>query len=96
MIVKISYSTDLEEVPMEVSKILGSTKNLFSALDKTLTVACQDLADDNNKEDVRTPMVKIEQSLKTVEKLQAKLKDCYAILEGYNSMKEGKTPGKGG
>jgi hypothetical protein len=93
MIVKISFSTDLEEVPMEVSKILSSTKHLFSALDKSLAVACDDLNDNNSKDDVRTPMVKIEQSLKTVEKLQAKLKDCYAILEGYNGMKEKQNPG---
>ena len=88
MIVKISYSTDLEEVPMEVSKILSSTKSLFNALDKSLGIAVQDLADDQNKEDVRTSMVKIEQSIKTLEKLDAKLKDCYAILDGYSGMKE--------
>lgn len=88
MIVKISYSTDLEEVPMEVSKIIGSTKQLFAALDKSLGIASQELADENNKEDVRTPMVKLEQSLKTIEKLEAKLKDCYAILNGYNDVKE--------
>lgn len=88
MIVKITYSTDLEEVPMEVSKILGSTKTLFAALDKSLSIACQELADDSNKEDVRTSMVKIEQSIKTLEKLDAKLKDCYSILNGYSNMKE--------
>ena len=71
MIVKITYSTDLEEVPMEVSKILISTKNLFAALDKSLGVACQELTDEQSREDVRTPMVKIEQCLKTVEKLEA-------------------------
>ena len=88
MIVKISYSTDLEEVPVEVSKILGSTKTLFAALDKSLAVACQELADETNKEDVRTSMVKIEQSIKTLEKLDAKLKDCYSILNGYTQMKD--------
>jgi hypothetical protein len=88
MIVKISYSTDLEEVPMEVSKILGSTKSLFAALDKSLSVAVQELADNQTKEDVRTSMVKIEQSIKTLEKLDAKLKDCYAILNGYDDMKK--------
>jgi len=90
MIVKITYSTDLEEVPMEVSKILVSTKNLFAALDKSLGVACQELTDEQSKEDVRAPMVKIEQCLKTVEKLEAKLKDCYSILDGYNKVKESK------
>lgn len=88
MIVKITYSTDLEEVPMEVSKILASTKSLFAALDKSLSIACQELTDEASKQDVRTPMVKIEQSLKTLEKLDAKLKDCYSILNGYNNVKE--------
>lgn len=90
MIVKITYSTDLEEVPMEVSKILSSTKSLFQALDKSLTVACQELADDSNKDDVRTSIVKIEQSIKTLEKLDAKLKDCYSILNGYTNVKQNK------
>ena len=88
MIVKITYSADLEEVPVEVSKILGSTKTLFAALDKSLSVACQELTEDTTGDDVRTPMVKIEQSIKTLEKLEAKLKDCYSILNGYTKVKE--------
>jgi site-specific recombinase len=88
MIVKITYSTDLEDVPMEVSKILGSTKSLFTALDKSIGIACQELSDETTKEDVRTSMVKIEQCIKTIEKLDAKLKDCYSILNGYTTMKE--------
>lgn len=88
MIVKITYSADLEEVPMEVSKILNSTKTLFAALDKSLGLACQELADDSSKDDVRTPMVKIEQSIKTLEKLEAKLKDCHSILNGYTQVKD--------
>jgi len=88
MIVKISYSTDLEEVPMEVSKIINSTKQLFSSLERSLTIASQELAEQVNKDDVRTSMVKIEHSLKTIEKLEAKLKDCYSILNGYNDLKE--------
>ena len=88
MIVKITYSTDLEEVPVEVSKILSSTKSLFAALDKNLSLACQELSDEQNKEDVRTPMVKIEQSIRTIEKLDAKLKDCYSILDGYTNVKK--------
>lgn len=84
MIVKITYSVYLEEVPMEVSKLMDSLDDDFKALHKNLKIASDELVVNSN--DVRTPMAKIEHTMKLVEKLQSKLKDCHAILDGYNKV----------
>ena len=86
MIVKITYSVDLQEVPMEVSDLMKSLDSEFKILSKNLNLASDELV--TNPEDVRTPMAKIDQTMKVVEKLQAKLKDCHAILDGYTKVKD--------
>jgi ribosome recycling factor len=86
MIVKITYSVYLEEVPMEVSKLVDELEKEFKKISKNLNIASDELC--SNEEDVRTPMAKIEHTMKLVEKLQSKLKDCHAILDGYSRVKD--------
>lgn len=86
MIVKITYSVELEEVPMEVAKLIKDLQNEFKSLSKSLNLASEEL--EQNSEDVRTPIAKIDHTLKSIEKLQVKLKDCQAILDGYARVKQ--------
>jgi len=86
MIVKITYSVELEDVPMEVSKLIKDLQQEFKTLSKSLDLASQEL--EQNNEDVRTPIAKIDHTLKSMEKIQVKLKDCQAILDGYARVKQ--------
>ena len=90
MIVKITYSVNLEEVPMEVSKLIKDLQEEFKTISRSLEIATEELV--QNTEDVRTPIAKIEHSIKSVEKLQTKLNDCRAILGGYVRVKEQSNP----
>lgn len=89
MIVKITYSVDLEDVPMEVSKLIKDLQEEFKTLSRSLDLASEEL--EQNNEDVRTPIAKIDHTLKSIEKIQVKLKDCQAILGGYAKVKQEQT-----
>ena len=84
MIVKITYSVELEDVPMEVSKLIRELKEEFKLLSKDLQIASDELME--NSKDIRTPVAKIDHSLEKIEKLKVKLKDCQAILGGYQGV----------
>jgi DNA repair exonuclease SbcCD ATPase subunit len=86
MIVKITYSVNLEDVPMEVSKLIKDLQEEFKTLSRSLDLASEEL--EQNSEDVRTPIAKIDHTLKSIEKIQVKLKDCQAILDGYTRVKQ--------
>lgn len=80
MIVKITYSVDLEEIPTEVSKLLRSVQEESTKFFELLDITAEELSE---KKDINISLLKIEKSLDVFEKLEAKLKDSHAILTGY-------------
>lgn len=85
MIVKITYSAELEEVPQEVSKVLISIKKESEELFRSLGSSSKELLEEL---DIDASIVKIEKSIKTLEKLSVKLKDSHSILVGYKKLVE--------
>lgn len=81
MIVKLTYSAELEEVPGEVSKIVSSVNGELENLVNDLSIVSANL--ENIDPDVKTALSKIDFSLRFIEKLDTKLKDCQSILSGY-------------
>ena len=84
MIVKITYSSDLEEVPTEVSKLLQDVEKQVLSLSKKFPT--KELIDD--EPDIRSAVSKLEHSIAALEKIEAKVKDCHAILNGFLGVKE--------
>lgn len=85
MIVKITYSAELEEVPQEVAKIITAVKKESEELFRSLGSSSKELT---TEKDVKAGLIKLEKSLKVIEKLEAKLKDGHAILSGYLNILE--------
>ena len=82
MIVKLTYSAELEEVPNEVSKIVDGTVEEIEELARDLRVAQESLS--HRKEpDVKSALAKLKFAMSSLEKLNAKMKDCDSILTGY-------------
>lgn len=86
MIVKLTYSAELEEVPSEVGKIVDSTVLEMEDICRDLSGVQSDLT--KKEADVKTALSKIEFAMKFVEKLDTRLKDCQSILSGYVSVLE--------
>jgi hypothetical protein len=86
MIVKITYSSELEEVPSEVSKLLQDVEKQLTALAKKLPG--KELAE--QEPDIKSAISRLEHSMSGLEKLEAKVKDCHAILVGFLGVKEKK------
>jgi len=86
MIVKLTYSAELEEVPSEVAKIVDSTVLEMEDICRDLSGVHSDLT--KKEADVKTAISKIEFAMKFVEKLDTRLKDCQSILSGYASVLE--------
>ena len=86
MIVKLTYSAELEEVPSEVGKIVDSTILEMEDICRDLSGVQSDLT--KKEADVKTALSKIEFAMKFVEKLDTRLKDCQSILSGYVSVLE--------
>lgn len=84
MIVKITYSSDLEEVPTEVSKLLQDVEKQVQSLSKKFPT--KELIDE--EPDIRSAVSKLEHSISALEKIEAKVKDCHAILNGFLGVKE--------
>lgn len=85
MIVKITYSADLEEVPSEVLKIISSVRSESKELFRSLEFSSKELS---TIKDIKATLVKLERSLNLLEKLEAKLKDSHSILNGYVNILE--------
>ena len=81
MIVKLTYSAELEEVPSEVGKIVDTTASEMETVTCELEAVANDLT--KKEPDVKSAVSKIEFAMKFVEKLDTKLKDCQSILSGY-------------
>lgn len=79
MLVKISYTTELEDVPRETAKIVSSVSSEIKKLAKELDAS-------TDIEDFEILLQKIKKSLKVLKKLDAKLEDCASILEGCRAL----------
>ena len=86
MIVKLTYSAELDEVPSEVGRILSHTNTEMSELCRELESVAGSLQ--KSEPDVKSSLSRIEHTLKFLDKLDAKLKDCQSILSGYLSVLE--------
>lgn len=77
MQVKISFTVDLEEVPVRVEKqIIESMHDLRGILDSDIG----ELTSENALRKIQW----IESTRKKLLKIDTKLSDCYSILVGYN------------
>ena len=79
MRVNISYSIDVEEIPVEVDKLLGELEHTLRRVlgDLERTVGRNPLAIIENIEDIRAVLVSTDQ----------RLADCSGILSGYIDLK---------
>lgn len=81
MIVKITYSADVKDIPNEVSKLLDSTStNLSEVLDDIKSLV-KELK--RSEVDVVSSISKIEHDINLLETIDMKLKDSHSILSGY-------------
>jgi len=71
---------------MEVAKLARDLQKEFNLLSKNIDTICSEL--EENPKDVRTPIAKLDQCLKLAEKLDSKLRDCQAILDGYSKVSD--------
>lgn len=85
MLVKITYSAELQEVPDEVLKIISSVRNESEELFRSLDFSSKEFS---SEKDIKASLVKLERSLGLLAKLEAKLKDSHAILNGYLNILE--------
>jgi len=86
MIVKITYSTDVKDVPQEVVKLLNSLKKEAADLASSIGGVSKEVKESGN--DVRGPILKTEAVMEECDKLLSRLKDCHAILHGYKNLLE--------
>ena len=84
MIVKITYSSELEDVPQEVAKILIDLEKQINTLSKS--IGGKDLKQGTT--DVETAVSKLKYSISAFQVLEEKLKDCYSILNGFLDVRE--------
>ena len=86
MIVKLTYSAELDDVPSEVGKIMETTVSEMETLVQDLDTVAGNLT--RAEPDVQTGLSKVKFALKFVEKLETRLKDCESILSGYANVIE--------
>lgn len=83
MQVKVTYTSELDDVPEEVSLILGGLGNDSHKFDLLVREAAKDLKDG----EVSLAKSKVASSMEKLQKMFARLTDCKSILEGYESAK---------
>ena len=86
MIVKITYSTDVKDVPQEVCKLLSSLKKETLDLSNSIVDVSKEVKSSN--EDVRSSIIKLEATISDFERVLSRLKDSHAILHGYRNLIE--------
>lgn len=86
MIVKITYSTDVKDVPQEVCKLLSSLKKETSDLTTSISEVSKEVKSSN--EDVRSSIIKLEATISDFERVLSRLRDSHAILHGYRNLVE--------
>lgn len=82
-IVKITYSAELEEVPTEVSKILSSVSTDVEKVNSGLKSTSSELSE---QKDVNVSIMKLENTMKQLDVIEAKIRDCHSILTGYRNI----------
>lgn len=83
MQVKVTYTSELDDIPEEVSLILGGLANDSHKFDLLVREASKDLKDGETS----LAKGKIINCLERLQKMFSRLTDCKSILEGYESAK---------
>lgn len=83
MQVKVTYTSELDDVPDEVSLILGGLANESHKFDLLVREASKDLKDGETS----LAKSKITNCLEKLQKMFSRLTDCKSILEGYENAK---------
>jgi hypothetical protein len=83
MQVKVSYTSDLEDVPDEVANISNTLSKDIEKFQKLMQEASVDLS---NREVVLAKL-KLKTGMEKLQKMFARLTDCQVILEGYEKVK---------
>lgn len=86
MIVKLTYSAELDEVPSEVASMVDKTSQDLEELLEDLRFVSESLH--KTEPDVASSLSKIKFAMRFVEKLDTRLKDCDSILSGYSNVIE--------
>jgi hypothetical protein len=81
MRVKISYSVDLEDVPLKVQENLQEARRLLELIDESLLQANSRLTDNNTMGCSRD----LEQVLTLLSKVADATSDCNSIVNGYQT-----------
>jgi hypothetical protein len=83
MQVKVSYTSDLEDVPYEVASISNGLAKEIEKFQKLMQEASNDLHD----KEVVLAKLKLKTGMEKLQKMFARLTDCQVILEGYEKVK---------
>lgn len=83
MQVKVSYTSDLDDVPEEVALI---TQGLNSDIEKFETLM-REATKDLRTGEVSLGKMKLKTGMAKLQKMFARLTDCQVILEGYDKVK---------
>lgn len=83
MQVKVSYTSDLEDVPDEVALI---TQGLNSDIEKFETLM-REATKDLRAGEVSLGKMKLKTGMAKLQKMFARLTDCQVILDGYDKVK---------
>jgi hypothetical protein len=83
MQVKVSYTSDLEDVPDEVASISSGLVKEIEKFQKLMQEASNDLHD----REVVLAKLKLKTGMEKLQKMFARLTDCQVILEGYEKVK---------
>lgn len=83
MQVKISYTAEVEDVPLEVSNILNTLDAQSHELQELINEV-QTLL--NSKEPVSLTKIKLKLMSDRLQKMFARLTDCQVILDGYEKV----------
>lgn len=83
MQVKVSYTSDLDDVPEEVALI---TQGLNSDIEKFETLM-REATKDLRAGEISLGKMKLKTGMAKLQKMFARLTDCQVILEGYEKVK---------
>ena len=83
MQVKVTYTSELEDVPEEVANILEAVASESSKFQQIL----QDLQKDLVAKEISVAKPRLKLAMEKLQKMFARITDCHVILEGYEKVK---------
>jgi hypothetical protein len=83
MQVKVSYTSDLEDIPDEVANIINTLTTDITNFDILIKESVKDL----QNSDIVLAKIKMKLCSQKLQKMFARLTDCQVILDGYEKVK---------